>query len=257
MRRVTGILATMALAASLSACATAQPAAASAVQAAPVAAADPFAAQRPTAAGVDVVQPAAFAPGTWMNNSYIDHVTQFATLPSEPGGIAFVGDSITEGFRWSEAFPGRNIRNWGIGGDTSFGVLARARQVIATRPAKIFLLIGTNDLANYEQTPDAVAANVAAVVALFRAELPEAELYVQSVMPRQPDFRARIEALNAQLATIAQTHDARFIDVYTPMLAGDRLDPTLTVDDLHLTGQGYQRWLSIIGGCVTGQGRCG
>ena len=236
----------------LSACATSAPPAAAAVQVV-----DPFATQRPTAAAVGVSQPSQFAPGSWINGSYVDHVTQFAILPSQPGGIAMVGDSITDGFRWSEAFPGRNIRNWGIGGDTSFGLLGRASQIIATRPAKVFILIGTNDLASYEQTPDDIAANVDTLVARFKAELPTAEIYVQSVMPRQPEFRERIEALNTQLSANATARGARYIDVYAPLLTGDRLNPAYTIDDLHLTGQGYQRWLSVIGGCLTGEGRCG
>ena len=257
MRVMMKLWATVALTTTLlGACATAATSPIASAEPAPTIATDPFASQRPTAAGAGVMQPSQFARGSWINGSYIEHVTQFAILPSRPGGIAMVGDSITDGFRWSEAFPDENIRNWGIGGDTSFGLLGRADQIIATRPAKIFILIGTNDLASYEQTPTDVAGNVSALVTRFKAELPTAEIYLQSVMPRQPEFRQRIETLNAQLAAIAAAKGAKYIDIYTPLLSGDRLNPAYTIDDLHLTGQGYQRWLSVIGGCVTGDGPC-
>lgn len=259
---VRSLLLTACATALLGACAT-QPTPPAAMAAAiasavpPATPVDPFAAQRPTSASVGVIQPTDFQPAGWMNNNWIEQVTQMAILPSQPGGIAFVGDSITHGFRWAEAFPDQNIRNWGISGDTSWGVLSRAPQIIATRPAKVFLLIGTNDLANWSQSPESVAGNVAALLDVLKAELPGTKVYVQAVMPRQPEFRARIESLNAQLATIAAARGATWIDLYTPLLSGDRLDPSLTMDDLHLTGQGYQRWMAIIGGCVTGEGRCG
>jgi lysophospholipase L1-like esterase len=249
-----------AVAALLGACATQPtPPAAAAVavaSAAPAPVVDPYLAQRPTSASVGVPQPENFQPAGWMNNNWIEQVTQMSSLPSTPGGVAFVGDSITNGFRWAEAFPNANVRNWGISGDTTWGVLARSQQIIATKPAKIFLLIGTNDFGNWGKTPEETAAGVAAIVDLWKAELPGTQIYLQGVMPRQPEYRDRVTTLNAMIQRIATEKGATYVDLYTPFLAGDRLDPTVTMDDLHLTGQGYQRWLSIITPCVTGAGPC-
>jgi lysophospholipase L1-like esterase len=247
-------------AALLGACASQSMAPAAAVvaaaSAAPAPMVDPYLAQRPTSASVGVPQPVEFQAPGWMNNNWIEQVTQMSILPSTPGGVAFVGDSITNGFRWAEAFPNANARNWGISGDTSWGVLARARQVAATKPAKIFLLIGTNDFGNWGKTPEETAAGIAAVVDLWKAELPGVQIYLQGVMPRQPEYAARITTLNGLIQGIATAKGATYVDLYTPFLAGDRLDPTVTMDDLHLTGQGYARWLSIISPCVTGSGPC-
>jgi lysophospholipase L1-like esterase len=59
---------------------------------------------------------------------------------------AFLGDSITNGGRWNQLFPDVRTANFGVDGDCSRHVLARLQPVIALKPARVFLMIGTNDL---------------------------------------------------------------------------------------------------------------
>ncbi|MGB9898194.1 GDSL-type esterase/lipase family protein, partial [Thermanaerothrix sp.] len=70
----------------------------------------------------------------------------FAHHPVKAGDIVFLGDSITDGARWDELFPGLSVKNRGINADTTRGVLARLDSILQGQPAAIFLLIGTNDL---------------------------------------------------------------------------------------------------------------
>ena len=58
----------------------------------------------------------------------------------------FLGDSLTEYGNWRELFPGLDIKNRGIAGDTTDGVLHRLDGITALSPDKIFLMIGINDL---------------------------------------------------------------------------------------------------------------
>lgn len=238
------------------ACASTSVPASVAAEASAAAPVDAYAAVRPRADAAPGVTglPPEFTG--WMRNSYTDHVTLFASLPRTTGGVAFVGDSITDAGRWAEAWPGLTVRNFGISGDTSRGVLARAQQVIDVQPERIFLLIGTNDIGNYEREPEEVASHVAQLLDLWKAALPTTTIFVQAVLPRQPEFNDRVVDLNARLRGVAASKGVRFIDIYTPFLSGDRLDPAVTMDDLHLTGQGYSRWRAMIDGCVTGQGAC-
>lgn len=256
LRRTVLAIAIGGLSAVVSACASTSVPASIAAEPAAVEPVDAYAAVRPRAADAAGVTELPVEFTGWMRNSYTDHVTMFASLPRTTGGVAFVGDSITDGGRWAEAWPSLTVRNFGIGGDTSWGVLARAQQVVDVRPERIFLLIGTNDMGNYGRRPEEIAGHVSQLLDVWKAALPQTTVFVQAVLPRGPEFNDRIVDLNARLKVIAADKGARFIDIYTPFLSGDRLDPTVTMDDLHLTGQGYVRWRALIDGCVTGQGGC-
>ena len=61
-------------------------------------------------------------------------VSQFEELAVTPGDTVFLGDSITEGGSWHELFPDSSVRNRGIGGDVTAGVLARIDQVRLGQP---------------------------------------------------------------------------------------------------------------------------
>src|SRR5882724_2002518 len=74
-----------------------------------------------------------------------------AALPSAASGenrVVFYGDSITDGWRLNEYFPGKSYVNRGISGQTTAQMLVRFRQdVIALQPKVLVVLAGTNDIA--------------------------------------------------------------------------------------------------------------
>ena len=83
----------------------------------------------------------------WGRNNYIKLLNQFNSSPLKRGDIIFLGNSITaEGKNWSVRLNNPNIRNRGIGGDTTDGVLARTGEIVDSKPTAVFLLIGINDL---------------------------------------------------------------------------------------------------------------
>ena len=62
--------------------------------------------------------------------------------------VVFMGDSITEGWKLEESFPGKPYINRGISGQTSPQMLLRFRQdVIDLEPKVVVILAGTNDIA--------------------------------------------------------------------------------------------------------------
>lgn len=177
---------------------------------------------------------------------YDRSVSQFEALPVQPGDIVFLGDSITEGGRWGEWFAGRPVRNRGIGGDTSAGVLARLDQVISGRPAKVFLLIGTNDLAFNVPEAD-IVANVSQIIDRIHTGSPSTRVYLQSVMPRAVEYREQIESLNASI----QRHigeRAEWVNLYPRLLddADGSISNDFSNDELHLNGAGYANWREAI-----------
>lgn len=168
----------------------------------------------------------------------------FHKHPIQPGDIVMLGDSLTDGARWDEIFPGAPVKNRGINADTVAGVLARLDEIISGRPAKIFLLIGTNDLPWYDYRGDHVILDTyRQILARFRTELPGTILYVQSLLPRGRSFAGRIRKLNYQLARLAKEMDCEHIDLY-PFFADKKgaLRKELTNDHLHLLGEGYRIW---------------
>lgn len=168
--------------------------------------------------------------------------TQFALLVPEPNSIVFLGDSITEGGLWEEWFPGEHSVNRGIGGETSVQVLKRIDRTL-NDPVAVFLLIGTNDLTVGYSIP-VIANNVERIVERVRALAPNAQVFVQSVMPRGARWKHSVLRLNAALADVADRCAARYIDLW-PALSDSEgaLRPGMTIDGLHLTGPGYKAWV--------------
>ncbi|MAE95271.1 MAG: sialate O-acetylesterase [Deltaproteobacteria bacterium] len=170
----------------------------------------------------------------------------FEAHPIQPGDVVFLGDSITASGEWAELFPDLPVRNRGIGGDTTEGLLRRLQQITRGRPGKLFLLIGTNDL-GFGKEPASIAENVGTLLGEMHRASPETALYVQSVLPRAGEYREAIEDLNRRLEGIAAAHGATWLDLYPHFLAGDgSLDDVLTNDELHLLADGYERWRDLL-----------
>src|SRR3712207_850541 len=72
------------------------------------------------------------------NPYYQDKKTHFETLLKSESEILFLGDSISDYCEWSEFFPNKRIKNRGIAGDTTDGILNRIDEVIQSKPEKLF-----------------------------------------------------------------------------------------------------------------------
>ena len=83
----------------------------------------------------------------WGKKNYKKVIEEFKEKPLNLNDIVFLGNSITAGGNdWSERLNIPNIKNRGIGGDTTDGVIARLDEIIYFKPKAVFLLIGINDL---------------------------------------------------------------------------------------------------------------
>jgi lysophospholipase L1-like esterase len=122
-------------------------------------------------------------------------------------------------------------------------VLARLEQITRATPAKVFLLIGTNDLQRGASEAE-IVADITEILDRLKQETPDTEVYLQSVLPRAPSYRAAVEALNARLAEVALERGSAWVDLYPafldPETGGIRAE--LSNDELHLLGPGYALW---------------
>ncbi len=183
--------------------------------------------------------------------------TVHAALPARPNAIVFLGDSLTERGLWSELLGDPSIVNRGISGDTTTGILARAADVAAHDPARVFLLAGVNDLAAGEPIP-AIAERYGAILDALRTAAPRAHLHCESVLPVRPPAapptmtNPHIRDLNDALRGVAASRSCTFVDL-VPALADESgaLDARFTLDGVHLTGEGYAAWARAIAPLVS------
>ena len=186
---------------------------------------------------------------------YAQRTAEFEREPVVTGRVIFLGNSITQGGDWARLTGDSTAVNRGIGGDVTFGVRRRLGDVTRRRPSKLFVLIGINDISR--DVPDAVIAeNCRRIIDEVRAKSPETRVYLQSVLPVNPDVpgfpqhydkQPHVLAVNRRLRRVAASTGARYVDLHA--LFADprgRLDARYTGDGLHLNEQGYRRWVGYL-----------
>lgn len=183
-----------------------------------------------------------------------DHVNrrldEIEALPIMRGGVLFVGDSITEAAPLDTMFPGVQSANHGIAWDTTDGVMLRMNQITRHAPDRIFLMIGTNDTYHaLEATP--VSENTIEIADTIKAALPQTELYVVSVLPRNEPNNSVVSVFNQMVHDAAADRPFIYLDLAQAMRAPNgELRPELTYDNLHLNDEGYRVWAMVLDSCV-------
>ena len=172
-------------------------------------------------------------------------------MPVRQGDIVFVGNSITNMHEWWEAFGCRNnILNRGVSGCVSQETVENIDNVVAGHPSKVFLMVGTNDLAR-KWSPFAIARNVETIVRRFKAESPETELYIQSILPvAEGNSRSAedIMALNRLYEDMCAREGLTYIDLWSKFVepGTTHINPAYTKDGLHPYPSGYRVWCNEI-----------
>ena len=187
---------------------------------------------------------------------YYQRASLFEKLPVDSTDIVFLGNSITNGCEWSELFPGQHVKNRGISGDRTTGVYNRLHTILPGKPRKIFLLIGVNDL-EHGVLIDSVVHGIIRIAERVKTESPRTELYIQSILPVNDQFGkfakhtnkgAEIIEINKQIQKYCVENQLTFIDLYAFFKNKDneKMNPAYTNDGLHLLGDGYFLWKSIV-----------
>ena len=162
--------------------------------------------------------------------------------------VVFYGDSITEGWKLAEFFPGKLYVNRGISGQTTPQMLVRFRQdVVNLKPEAVVILAGTNDIAQNTgaETIEQIEGYLAGMCEIARAN--KIRVVLSSVLPVL-DYQWRpglspvpkIAALNTWLQQYTQKNKIPYIDYYSSMAdAHKAMKPGLSSDGVHPTAQGY------------------
>ncbi len=177
----------------------------------------------------------------------------FKNLPNDTDEVIMLGNSLTHNFEWHEIFKNVNIKNRGINSDITRGILQRLNEVVESKPKKIFIEIGVNDLL-HGLTIDSVYDNYKLIIQTIKLKSPKTRIYIQSVLPNnwkiyntdKPVINSVI-ILNDKLKDYCQNNGLIYIDLYSKFLFEQRLNPIYDCGDkLHLSGKGYLLWCSLI-----------
>jgi lysophospholipase L1-like esterase len=174
-----------------------------------------------------------------------DWQARLRKLPNTEGEIIFAGDSIVAEGPWADLYS--PIKNRGIGGETTAGLLARLDEITESHPRKVFLLIGTNCLAA-DLPLNQVIRNYRAILERIEHDSPRTKIYVLGILPVNQEVpggpvhdNGTIRECNRRLrALVAEFPGVDFVDVSEGLTDADgNLRPELTKDGLHLTLDAY------------------
>ena len=181
---------------------------------------------------------------------------------AKKGEILFVGSSLMEQFPIQEILMNHDmhlcIYNRGIGGYTTEDMLeAMEEQIFALEPAKIFINIGTNDLAAPGYTLEKLIGNYRKILMQIKERLPKTRVITMAYYPvnevdKVPDNEwgkhmydvrnnANIKLANEGVCNLAKELGYEYIDV-NDGLTDDRgmLKAEYTYEGLHMKGMAYE-----------------
>ncbi|CAL1520742.1 GDSL-type esterase/lipase family protein [Chitinophaga sp. MM2321] len=188
-------------------------------------------------------------------NVYVPRLELFKSFRHSKKDIVLLGNSITFWGEWGELLRSSHIKNRGIPGDNTFGVLERLDEVIDGKPRKVFILIGINDVS--AGIPDSIIIrNYKRMITRIKEGSPRTRIYFQTLLPTNSSFtrqmnhfnkEAHILKINAALIEIAAEERITLIDIHTPFSdASGHLFKDCTWDGVHLTKKGYYIWADIL-----------
>lgn len=166
----------------------------------------------------------------------------------EPGSVIFIGDSHTQGLNVAAVTP-QSI-NYGIGGDTSIGVLQRLPHYKSIQHAKAVVLeIGFNDLSKRNDAKILLAYEK--IQALIPPPIP---LVICAIFPVDENviftgLNKRIQSLNqATRRLYSNRKNTIFIDIGEHLANedGHLKSENHVGDGIHLSGRGYTLWIDAL-----------
>ncbi|PMB24482.1 GDSL-type esterase/lipase family protein [Fischerella thermalis] len=184
---------------------------------------------------------------------YWHKLNQFTKLPQSESDIIMLGDSITDEGEWIELLSNINVKNRGISGDTTERVLYRLDSILSGKPKEIFLMLGINDLINTRKSVAQTLESYEKILHEFREKTLNTKIFIQSVLPVNNKIdiywqdNNEILKLNTGLRELATKFNYQYIDLFSLLLDSEnQLDSRYTKDGLHLNGEAYLVWKSVI-----------
>lgn len=175
----------------------------------------------------------------YRTNKIIKYQEENAKYDDYEIDIAFIGDSLTDGYDVEKYYSDYLVTNRGIGGDTTFDLENRLQvSLYDLKPKVVVMLIGANNFntmfENYERILKGLIDN-----------LPNTKVILLSLtsMGSKWGKNNQIAAYNnVKIEKLANKYSFKFIDLYYPLfnLETGEIYEEYTTDGGHLTSLGYE-----------------
>lgn len=200
---------------------------------------------------------------TWADGPFRNHrFDAFKATPPAEGSIIFIGNSITDMHCWVEAFETENgqslpIVSRGVSGTYSTEQNDNLESYLIHKPKKVFMMIGTNDIATsggLNFSPEQLLAQVKSIVNRVHKHSPQTRIYLFSILNNNTSNRVEATWLEANRQVKNYVEEAgndwlKYVDLYDK-LSGVASGGVWSYDKLHLTAASYRVWCDAITECL-------
>ncbi|MFZ6765802.1 GDSL-type esterase/lipase family protein [Undibacterium sp. Di26W] len=181
--------------------------------------------------------------------NYQIYFNDYITLrKNRPADLIFIGDSITEQWRWGAGSPvwkqhfEERAIDFGLGSDKTQHTIWRLENIdlSAFSPKAAVILIGTN---NQNDTPEDIADGVKAVIAATQKKFTGIKVVLLSILPNARATE-KMATVNGLLVPLADQKDIFYLNLAEKFPAAGDNWKGLSKDKLHLSAEGYEVWAS-------------
>ena len=160
--------------------------------------------------------------------------------------VAFLGDSLTDGYDLKKYYPQYVTANRGISGETTFGLEKRMQiSVYDLKPKVAVMLIGGNNF-------DTMLDNYENLLMGLQENLPQTKVVLLSLTAMGGEHWGKNNQIatfnNVKIKLLAEKYGFTFVDLYTPMfdVSIGEVYADYTMDGAHFTHKGYEVATDII-----------
>ena len=169
--------------------------------------------------------------------------------------ILLLGHSLIEFFDWQNRFPGHNVANLGVAGESVEGLLFRIDGIIKAYPEVdlIFIMTGINNIAMEDFD---FLDSYRDIILRLSAAYPKARVFIHSLFPVMVDFIDNKSILNAndRIKALAGTTGVEFMDLHNLFIdnQGRPVKDYFLDDGVHLSDKGYDVWSEALEEIING-----
>lgn len=159
--------------------------------------------------------------------------------------VAFLGDSLTDGYNLKLYYSDYVVSNRGIGGETTHGLEERLKvSAYDLKPKVVVMLIGGNNL-------NTMFENYEDILIGLKDNLPNTKVILLSLTAMGKDWGHKNEIAclnNVKIKLLAEKYDYTFVDLFTPLFDINigEVYSDYTTDGAHFTSKGYEVVTSVV-----------
>ena len=184
------------------------------------------------------------------NDTYDTLQYTFSVMYNDRTDVVFAGDSLVERCSWDELYPDLEVKNRGIGGDSINGLRVRVDTIMLTKPEKIFVYVGINDILQGREVENIIGRYNELFDVLGGTGC---KIYIQSLLPVSPNqgdaerICDAVYEINSKLKNMCKDRGFTFIDMWGEFAGEDwALREEYYYDGVHVNATAYKHWKEII-----------